>query len=94
MYGIREMTLPIEQRNTPHIETRCAILRACMANPDTPKAIYSHWRAELRELEAELTARDVAAEACGCTCGDAYDSRIVDVPLCRWCVNRLIDGEY
>lgn len=94
MYRIREAALPIEQRSIEHIETRCTILRACMANPDTPKAIYSHWRAELRELEAELTARDVAAESCCCTCGDAYDSRIIDAPLCAWCVDRLIDGEY
>ena len=85
---------PIEYRLTSHIETRCAILRACMAGTQDDAASYRHWHAELKELEAELTARDYYAENCGCTCGDAYDSRIVDMPLCSWCVDRLIDGEY
>jgi len=63
---------------------RCAILRGRMARAGAKSEFYRTWRAELDELEAELTARNIS----GCTCGDAYDSRIVDVPLCDYCRTR------
>ena len=97
-YGITEGLLPIEQRSVEHIEVRCTILRACMAGvADSARPghaeHYLHWRAELDELEAELTARDVAAEVNGCTCGDAYDSRIVDVPRCDYCTKGIVQRQ-
>jgi len=60
-----------------------------MARAGAKSEFYRTWRAELDELEAELTARNIS----GCTCGDAYDSRIVDVPRCDYCTKGIVQRQ-